>query len=255
MLGVDRPFYLMETYRWEDLAAPPPLPQIAAEYIALMKQIQPRGPYLIGGFCNGATIVYEMARQLHADGEDVPVLVAIDAWSPGYHRGFCRAIQSIAHLIHASRAWQLTTFLRVRHLFKWFHASRHHRQIDRANWVSIDQRLQVLWPSSEALRKDYVGVFMWLSALYAPGFYPGKVSMLWNKEDPFYRKLWFHLNKWRDQAVTSEIVEGDHITIRTDFLQGLAMRIRAILTRNQATHFGTGKKQQTSLEGSQHASA
>src|SRR5690606_33507910 len=45
-------------------------------------QIQPAGPYLIGGFSGGGLTAYEMARQLRAAGEEVAMLVMLDTPLP-----------------------------------------------------------------------------------------------------------------------------------------------------------------------------
>ncbi|APR82700.1 Non-ribosomal peptide synthetase [Minicystis rosea] len=55
---------------------------MAAEHIAAMRTVQPRGPYLLGGHCAGAMVALEMALQLQRRDEEVAVLAVCDAWSP-----------------------------------------------------------------------------------------------------------------------------------------------------------------------------
>jgi len=57
----------------------PELEEVAADYIDLMKAVQPRGPYLIGGLSLGVFIAFEMARQLQNGGEVVSLLALIDS--------------------------------------------------------------------------------------------------------------------------------------------------------------------------------
>jgi thioesterase domain-containing protein len=45
-----------------------------------MRKIQPRGPYLLGGTCEGAHIAFEMASQLNKANEKVTLLAMLDAW-------------------------------------------------------------------------------------------------------------------------------------------------------------------------------
>ncbi|MFO0762765.1 MAG: amino acid adenylation domain-containing protein [Byssovorax sp.] len=52
----------------------------ATAYLARMRTIQPKGPYLIGGMCEGALIAFTMARHLEAQGETVALLAMMDAW-------------------------------------------------------------------------------------------------------------------------------------------------------------------------------
>jgi thioesterase domain-containing protein len=44
--------------------------------------VQPRGPYLLGGWCTGGIVAFEMARQLQRQGQKVALLVLIDSSAP-----------------------------------------------------------------------------------------------------------------------------------------------------------------------------
>jgi thioesterase domain-containing protein len=59
-----------------DGAMPPlaTIEEMAALYVSEMKRMQPRGPYLIGGYCSGGTVSIEMAQQLRAQGDEVALL-------------------------------------------------------------------------------------------------------------------------------------------------------------------------------------
>jgi thioesterase domain-containing protein/acyl carrier protein len=52
----------------------------ARSYIETIRVIQPRGPYLLGGMCEGALIAFNMTRVLEAEGERVALLTLFDAW-------------------------------------------------------------------------------------------------------------------------------------------------------------------------------
>ena len=56
--------------------------EAAADYIAELRQVQAKGPYLLSGFSGGGITAYEMARQLRAAGEDVAVLALLDTPLP-----------------------------------------------------------------------------------------------------------------------------------------------------------------------------
>jgi thioesterase domain-containing protein len=47
-----------------------------------MRQVQPHGPYHLGGFSGGGITAYEIAQQLHAQGEEVAALVLLDTPLP-----------------------------------------------------------------------------------------------------------------------------------------------------------------------------
>ena len=83
LLGRDRPFYGLQA-RGLFGEAPPHarLEDAARDYIAEIRQVQPHGPYLLGGFSGGGLTALEMARQLRAEGEDVALLTLLDTPLP-----------------------------------------------------------------------------------------------------------------------------------------------------------------------------
>jgi amino acid adenylation domain-containing protein len=54
------------------------LKAIAARHVRDMLIIQPEGPYLVAGYCFGATMAYEIAQQLQAKGKQVIFLGVVD---------------------------------------------------------------------------------------------------------------------------------------------------------------------------------
>jgi thioesterase domain-containing protein len=55
---------------------------MAAEYVAAMKGVQPRGPYCIGGWSLGGAIAVEMAALLERQGERLALVALFDAAAP-----------------------------------------------------------------------------------------------------------------------------------------------------------------------------
>jgi amino acid adenylation domain-containing protein len=58
------------------------LEELAASYVAAIRTVQPRGPYLLGGWSSGGVVAYEMAQQLRREGEDIALLAMIDSRAP-----------------------------------------------------------------------------------------------------------------------------------------------------------------------------
>jgi aspartate racemase len=56
---------------------------VVALYIKEMRSIQPEGPYLLAGICCGGRVAYEMALQLHAQGQKVALLALVDTLKDG----------------------------------------------------------------------------------------------------------------------------------------------------------------------------
>jgi acyl transferase domain-containing protein/thioesterase domain-containing protein len=83
LIGVDRPFYgLQARGLYGDQAPHSTLVEAASDCIAELRQVQPHGPYLLGGFSGGGITAYEIARQLEAAGEKVSLLVLLDTPIP-----------------------------------------------------------------------------------------------------------------------------------------------------------------------------
>lgn len=55
--------------------------EMASFYITAIKQVQPQGPYLLGGASMGGTVAVEMAEQLTRAGDEVNFVVLIDSWA------------------------------------------------------------------------------------------------------------------------------------------------------------------------------
>ncbi len=84
-LAPEQPFYALETMALE------PLPHYenknrsqaqAIEFAKVIRQVQPQGPYHIGGYSYGGIVAHEMACHLQSLGEKVNLLVFLDSWNP-----------------------------------------------------------------------------------------------------------------------------------------------------------------------------
>jgi amino acid adenylation domain-containing protein len=78
-IGMDYPFYSFQ-YPMLHAEREPygSIREIASEYIAAMREAQPRGPYLLGGWSFGGLVAFEMAQQLKEQGEQVELLAMLD---------------------------------------------------------------------------------------------------------------------------------------------------------------------------------
>jgi thioesterase domain-containing protein len=60
--------------------------EMAQHYVDLIRQLQPKGPYEIGGMCAGGVIAYAMAAHLVQLGERVRRVVILDGATPQAHK-------------------------------------------------------------------------------------------------------------------------------------------------------------------------
>jgi amino acid adenylation domain-containing protein len=78
-LGPEQPFYGLQSVGLDGSEVPlTSIEEMAKLNISELFTVQPRGPYAIIGACFGATVAYEMARQLLADGHEVLFLGLLD---------------------------------------------------------------------------------------------------------------------------------------------------------------------------------
>jgi amino acid adenylation domain-containing protein len=79
MLGVEQPFYALQSVGLDGKDAPlGSIEEMAKRYVNEIRIVQPCGPYVILGACFGATVAYEMARQLLDAGDEVAFLGLLD---------------------------------------------------------------------------------------------------------------------------------------------------------------------------------
>lgn len=104
--------------RWPADAPPPPVSveKLAQEYLALIRGVQPHGPYFLGGFSIGGAVAYEVAQRLREAGETIGLVVLLDTMLPG---------RGLKHLWAAARRrWRLISMHGMAHMLHVFRVYR-----------------------------------------------------------------------------------------------------------------------------------
>lgn len=79
LLGEERPFYALQARGlYGDSVPHESFEEMATDYIKEIRQVQPEGPYLLGGYSGGGLIAYEIAKQLLAAGEAILHVIMLD---------------------------------------------------------------------------------------------------------------------------------------------------------------------------------
>jgi hypothetical protein len=231
-----------------------------------VRATQPRGPYRLGGLCNGGLVALEIARRLIAAGEQVERLFLLGAsainvrwrlahgpigllgawFRNGPTERFDRFVDYVLYwdsLPRAQRSRLLgaklgTALAAFAGLFgpkrpvgpSSIVPSSAALGADEA-WTPLRGVSSMLGPRAEAIRKRYRD----LDKAYAPRPYPGAVTLVW-PEDDFERALATHW--WREVTpqVSLHTVPGSHGTM-------LALHMRAVartFARLLEDHDGTG---------------
>ena len=78
MLDPHRPILAIAPHGNDGERVPASIEEMAADRLPLILEAQPRGPYVLGGHCNGALVAFETARLLVNAGHRVDLVVMID---------------------------------------------------------------------------------------------------------------------------------------------------------------------------------
>ncbi|PON14719.1 hypothetical protein C2W62_27635 [Candidatus Entotheonella serta] len=54
---------------------------MAVRYVREIRVVQPEGPYLLGGYCMGGTVAYEVAQRLRRQGHEVALLALFETYN------------------------------------------------------------------------------------------------------------------------------------------------------------------------------
>jgi thioesterase domain-containing protein/acyl carrier protein len=115
-LGPDQPFYGLQAQGLDGSSSPlTTVQEMAALYLREMQQVQPHGPYFLGGYCMGGTVAYEIAQQLVASGEKVAFLALLDTMN--WHKAPLNLWTRISHSFQQA-FFHLAAFLSLDHAGK-----------------------------------------------------------------------------------------------------------------------------------------
>ncbi|SMH62085.1 hybrid non-ribosomal peptide synthetase/type I polyketide synthase [Azospirillum agricola] len=83
-LGGGRPVYGLQPAGLDGLGPPDPdMEAMADRALRAIREVQPQGPYWLGGHSFGAKVAFAVAQRLLRDGETVERLTVIDGYAPG----------------------------------------------------------------------------------------------------------------------------------------------------------------------------
>ncbi|MCX5387042.1 non-ribosomal peptide synthetase [Streptomyces sp. NBC_00083] len=86
-LDRDRPLFALQARGLDgDGELPGSVAEMTADYLRLVREVQPHGPYHLLGWSFGGTVAHEMARQIQAAGEEVALLAMLDSHPTGRFR-------------------------------------------------------------------------------------------------------------------------------------------------------------------------
>ncbi|MDQ2888376.1 MAG: thioesterase domain-containing protein [Chloroflexota bacterium] len=252
-LGSDQPFYALEPYSFDGLQIPPKIEDIAAAHVKEMRIVQPEGPYLLGGFCNGALVAYEMARQLDVEGQPVDLLVLMDPMALRHTLPiYLRLLRWLTNHL-GDRHKQLDWFVQLRHMVR--ESYNYLRSLVPWGWGNAEDlgtdgavepverpkigrfalpRIDSIIPTHEAIHKDYDAIVEWLVLDYRPtSVYPSKITFFWAKEATWHIRWWNQVAKAVE--VEEYFIPGTQITWKTRYIRDLSACLQECFSRMRNT--------------------
>ena len=251
-LGPEQPVFAIHPLGLDDRPVPATIEAMATEHLARMRELQPRGPYFLGGYCNGGLMAYEVACRLATAGEPVEPVVLIAAAADVRLRWLRPLLDQLAGGLGLSETETANYFGRVRYLVDRLAMAGLRRKIGIATASAVTLAGELLARLGGARRSPFtrtpipadtandvrVGDGLLSEETYArhfsavmayvPPVFPGRVLAFWpTQEGPRQRRDptlgWGGLIEHVDVVR----VPGDHHTIVTRHIELIAREIQA----------------------------
>jgi thioesterase domain-containing protein len=211
--------------------------EMASDYVAAIRSVQPRGPYYVVGECAGGIVAYEIAQQLHGRGEEIALLVLMDTPRPDF---FLEVRRRLTRLFRPILASPFGTRLSA----QWGQL-RQRTMLGAASYLveksgKIFQGAGQAPPASSGPRIDRSIEHVQRSysrAIYAyrPRPYPGRMTLLVHEES--HRDDHRATLGWKDLVVGGielHLLPGNHVTYIRDHVEAAAHQIRACIDKADA---------------------
>jgi thioesterase domain-containing protein len=225
---------------------------MAAAHLAALRAVRPKGPYVIGGFCIGGLVAYELAQQIEAGGDAVEMLLVIDAapedkglralrWLAGacgalFRRDDHATVDQFGRWVlwrgRLSRWYGLNVQAQARIVFRRV-SHRFVRVFEMLRPRFRRESNQAAAPAQASApgrrERDVPSAFLWASARYRPRPYRGPVALMLSED--VVRRGRNVVGEWQELApdVTMHPLIGSHLECITAHVDTLAQTIERCL--------------------------
>jgi amino acid adenylation domain-containing protein len=213
-LGKERPFYGLQSPglnpEHEILTS---IEEMAACYISAMQTIQPKGPYLIGGWSFGGAVAFEMAQQLHNQNQQVDLLAIIDCKVPNQNLILDEALLAAWFIQDLEGKFDLDlSQLRIQ-----LQEMNSNQQLDyilaqarKLNLVPIDAGLMQIQHLFQVFKTNMLALYS-----YNPKVYPHEFVLLRAEKQAPEDELILDLgwNSFAPSGLQVNTIPGNHFTI------------------------------------------
>ena len=216
-LSAEQPVYGLEAAGLDGTRPPSRRVEVmATRYIQAMREVQPQGPYAVGGWSFGGIVAYEMAGQLLDQGDEISLLAIMDAGILYsliiMHTIFPREELGLAELQRLPPAEQVDEFRR--------RTASAQLVPPQASQALAERIYQIFVANAHAMMD------------YRPRCYPGKLTLFLGREK-LAKTRHDPSEEWRDLCDEVELheVPGSHLTlIHEPHVKVLAEILRACLS-------------------------
>ena len=198
-LGADRPFYGVQAQGLDAAHAPhTSIEEMATHYVGEILKVQPRGPYLLGGYSLGGAIAFEMAQQLAAQGQTGSTVVLFDTNFPEHSGASAPTVASALRAL-----WSAPASQKAEHISRIVTAP--FRALQRSRHVAK------LPPLAQKVRTACLAA----ETEYRPQPYAGRVILFRSSHEPLGRVLdpragW---SKFAARGLETYPIDGNHENI------------------------------------------
>ncbi|MFN6461416.1 MAG: non-ribosomal peptide synthetase [Nostoc sp. DedVER02] len=236
-LGEDYQFYALEDTQDQDKPEIISVEETATRYLKEIRQVQPNGPYLLGGHCYGGVLAFEIAQQLQSQGETVSLLVVIDAILSETHIEFTKD-DDAKFLLRMAESIKTDNNIDFSVPFEELRDLPLNEQL-----YLINKKANFIFSDTEI--KDFLRHYKVFKAhvqamrSYVPQMYSEKMTLFranepiihdfesseWNTDDPFLG--W---SRFCQQPIEVIEVTGDHFSMFVEpYIQDLAKNLRSCI--------------------------
>jgi len=224
-IGARNPVYGIQAKGVDGLEAPlDRIEDMTEFYLDALKQIQPKGPYILIGYSFGGLVALEMAQQLIGRGENIALLALVDTYPHSRHLAQGERLRLFAKRVggHVSRMKQMPI---SRASSEVLHALqlRLHLAGSNDSRALTPPPLSLVRTTARVKENDFVAM-----RRYRPRFYRGKITFVRPEANSYLPADPTAI--WKKLAAEFEVetVPGDHLGMIGTHFESLA----AALTRH-----------------------
>jgi aspartate racemase len=204
-MGKDQPFYAFQRQGLDGRHSyHTRIVEMAAHYLRELQTFQPRGPYYLGGFCLGGSIAYEMAQRLVEQGEEVALLVLMDAANGSGHPrgGWMHAIGT--HMRNLTQLGMKKRVAYVRLKGGEVVKTLRHKLVGKKGQAAPTSIVRAITGDPPGIERDYV-----------PRPYPGQVVLIRGSDQPAQ----FHLDPYLGWAgLVKGGIRMEHVVVERGYV-------------------------------------